>query len=736
MKNIYQTIIALFIFSSAISQNVLSGTVFNINKEVISVNVYLPKLEKGTITDFDGNYIIKNIPNGTYNIVYSALGYNTISKKITFNYNQTVTQNIVMTESAIEMDEVIISTPFHKLQRENVMKVERISAKDIANSGALTLAEGITEIPGVSIISTGAGIGKPVIRGLSSNRVLTYTQGVRLENQQFGGEHGLGINAEGISSIEVIKGPASLLYGSDALGGVLYINPEIFAPENETHGSIKSNYTTNTLGSSTSLVVKSSLEKLKFIVRGTYATNSDYLTGNDERVTLSRFNESDFKTGLRFQTKKFKSTVRYNYNQSKIGISEEIGAQTTSKKMELPYQKIDNHILSFDNKIFLSNSSLDVTLSYLFNDRNEFEDDLYIPALRLRLNTFGYNIKYNLPDIKDFETIIGVQGIYQTNTNLGEELLIPNAIKNDFGIMITTHYHLGDIGFQGGIRFDTRTIKTEEIGLVSQQEYIAAIDKSFSSFNAAIGAKFDVFKQILTRINLASGFRAPNLAELASNGVHEGTNRYEIGNANLNNEQNFQSDLALEFNNDHIQLFANGFYNHIEDYIFIEPTNEIIEENQVYRYSQNDAFLYGGEFGFHLHPHPLDWLHFNSSFEMVTGKLTNEEYLPLQPANSLTNTIKIALDGTAIFEKPFFSVTYKNTFDQNNVSQFETTTNGYNILNMAIGTQINLHKLEAIVGIQATNLTNEVYVAHLSRLKADGIENIGKSFNFSILLQL
>ena len=132
-----------------------------------------------------------NIPNGTFNVIYSSLGFTTISKKITFINNQSIIQNIEMIESAIEMDAVIISTPFHKLQGENVMKVERLSASEISKSGAITLAEGITAIPGVSSISTGIGIGKPVIRGLSSNRVLTFTQGVRLENQQFGGEHGL-----------------------------------------------------------------------------------------------------------------------------------------------------------------------------------------------------------------------------------------------------------------------------------------------------------------------------------------------------------------------------------------------------------------------------------------------------------------------------------------------------------------------------------------------------------------
>lgn len=737
MKKYIFLLLVIGFITKASSQNTLKGTILDSNNKIpVSASISIPLLEIGTIADLDGNYQLNNIPNGNYIIVYSYLGYTTYTINIAFNNESVIIQNTELEEAAIEMEEVIISTPFHKLQRENVMKVERLSANDISNSGALTLAEGITEIPGVSTITTGVGIGKPVIRGLSANRVLTYTQGVRLENQQFGGEHGLGINAEGVESIEVIKGPASLLYGSDALGGVLYINPEEFAPNNETQTSVKSNYNTNTLGSSTTLGVKSSQNKFKFLIRGTHVTHSDYKTGNDQRVTHSRFNENDIKTGFRFQNDVLKSSIRYNYNQSKIGIPEEIGEQTTSKKMELPYQKIDNHILSFDNKVFLTNSSFNIILNYLFNDRNEFEDDFKIPELRLRLNTYGYNIKYNLPEIKNFETIVGIQGIYQTNKNLGEEILIPNAVKNDFGIMATSHYHKNNISLQGGIRFDTRKLTTEEVGVNGEQDYIAAIDKTFNSFNASLGFKIDLLENFYARINIASGFRAPNLAELASNGVHEGTNRYEIGNENLNNEQNFQIDTSLEYKNEHFEVFANVFYNHINQYIYIEPTDQVIDEYVVYIYTQDDAKIYGGEFGLHFHPHPLDWLHLSSSFETLTGKLLSGGYLPLQPANSISNSLKVEFDNLGGFKKIYFSTTYKNIFNQNNVSDFETPTEGYNLLNMAIGTEIKIYNLKTIIGINANNITDEAYISHLSRLKVDGIENIGRSISFSLQLQL
>src|SRR5690606_8265991 len=263
--------------------------------------------------------------------------------------------------------------PFHKLQSENVMKVEHARVADLKANGALTLSEGISNIAGVESISTGQGIGKPVIRGLSSNRVLVYTQGVRLENQQFGGEHGLGLNDAGVESVEVIKGSASLLYGSDALGGVLYVNPEKFASQNTSSGDASFNYYTNTQGISTNAGYKSSGENFKFLIRGSLGEYADYDT-EDYRVTNSRFMQKDLKAGMGYQTTAFKTELRYNLNASKLGIPEEIGLQSTNKTPLLPYQEINNHVFSSKSTFFLDNSSFDINLGYIYNDRKEFED--------------------------------------------------------------------------------------------------------------------------------------------------------------------------------------------------------------------------------------------------------------------------------------------------------------------------------------------------------------------------
>jgi iron complex outermembrane receptor protein len=290
---------------------------------------------------------------------------------------------------------------------------------------------------------------------------------------------------------------------------------------------------------------------------------------------------------------------------------------------------------------------------------------------------------------------------------------------------------------QLGLRYDHRSINGDESGVPGQESYIAPLDKNFGSFNASVGYKIDFVKNLVTRLNLATGFRAPNLAELTSNGVHEGTNRYEIGYEGLKNEKNLQTDLAFEYRNQHIELYINGFYNTINDYIYIEPNGQFINSNAVFLYTQQNARLYGGEAGFHLHPHPLDWLHLESTFETVTGKLTSTNYLPLIPANSWTNTLRIELDNNKEWiDKGYTFVTLQSVFSQNKVNVFETPSDGYNLLNIGLGGTISIFELPIDVRISGNNILNKTYIAHLSRLKIDGIPNIGRNISVGVSMPL
>jgi len=718
------------------AQNSISGTVTNLeNKPLAGVSVYAPELHKGATTDENGKYEFNNLPNGSLRIAFTFVGYTTQNKTISKLLKQN-TLDITLAESVFEMDEVIVSTPFNKLQSQNVMKVEHESIKTLQQKGTSTLIEGLATIPGVSQISTGTSIGKPVIRGLSGNRVLVYSQGVRIENQQFGDEHGLGLNDAGIESVEVIKGPASLLYGSDALGGVLYFNPEKFADAHTFKANFSQKYFTNTQGSNSSIGLKTSTDNWKFLARGSFNTHSDYKIADGDRVTNSRYNETDFKTGIGYSNSSFSSVLRYNYNKLDIGIPEDgIAEQSSSKDTQFPRQGIFNHLLSLNNVIFFENSKLDVDLGYIANDRSEFEDS-NDASLRMKLNTFNYNAKYHFPKLGKIETILGVQGMHQTNTNFGEEYLIPDAKTNDFGVFGTANYEWDSNVLQAGLRFDNRNITSEAHGIEGEEGYFQALNKSFDSFNASLGYKTTLAEALTMRLNVATGFRAPNLAELTSNGVHEGTNRYEIGNADLKTEQNIQTDLNLEYKNSHFEFFINGFYNHINNYIYTSPTGETLDENAVFAYIQDNAKLYGGEAGLHFHPHPLDWLHFETSFETVTGKKDNGDYLPLIPANNWNNTIRTEFKVKNWLEAGFATLNVSSTFNQANVSGFETASNGYTLVNLGVGGTVKLGKTAFDVNLNGNNLLDKKYIAHLSRLKTDGIPNIGRNIVLGVNFNL
>jgi iron complex outermembrane receptor protein len=735
MKSFLLTLILGFsILSSA--QNKVIGTISDKQSKPISgATICVPELHKETISDENGNYNFANLPNGNFKIVVSLTGFETKFK--TFSSNQKeIKIDVVLEETVHQMDEVIISTAFNKLQSQNVMKVEHQSMKSLSQKGISTLIEGLATIPGVAQVSTGTSIGKPVIRGLSGNRVLVYSQGVRLENQQFGEEHGLGLNDTGIESVEVIKGPASLLYGSDAIGGVLYFNPEKFAAPNTVDGNFSQKLFSNTNGSNSSLGVKASSENLKFLARGSHNTHADYKIPDGNRVTNTRYNETDFKTALGYSNSKFTSTLRYNFNKLDLGIPENgVDEQTLIKKTNYPKQAVFANILSWNNTIFFKNSKLDADLGYISNDRSEFEDS-DVANLHMKLKTYNYNVKYYLPKFGKFESIIGTQGMHQSNVNSAGEYLIPDAATKDFGVFGTINYEWNKNVLQAGVRFDNRSITTTANGILNHEGYFQTIDKKFQSFNSTLGFKTDLKENIIFRLNLASGFRAPNLAELTSNGVHEGSNRYEIGNSNLKNEQNFQTDLNLEYRNPHFEIFVNGFYNHINNYIFIAPNGVVTNGFDTYDYAQANANLFGGEAGIHFHPHPLDWLHITSSFESVTGKKQNGDNMPLIPANKWNNALKTEFKSTKFIKDGFAVLNIEYTLDQNNPNQFETKSNDYTLVNLGFGGKITFGKTAFDINLNANNLFDKAYISHLSRLKTNEILNIGRNIvlgiNFNI----
>jgi iron complex outermembrane receptor protein len=734
MKKILLVILSMTLFTAVQAQNTLFGKVIDVKtKEGIpGTSVFIDNTLKGTMTDAEGNYLLTDIQATEVTVIFSYTGYKEQKVLIVFDKNKKEL-NIELQESVFELDEVILSTPFNKLQSENVVKVAHKSLASMQRNGIQNFMDGISQISGVTQLSTGSGISKPVIRGLTGSRVLVYNQGVRLENFQFGEEHSMGIDESGINSVEIIKGPASLLYGSDAMGGVLYLVPEKYAKAGENNFQIQSKYTTNTSGISTNLGYKTSGENLQFLIRTAINVNADYKTANAYRVTNSRYRDSDIKLGLGYQKNKFSTDIRYNYNKAQNGLPHSIEEQSNSYEINGLHQALDNHYVSAKTTYQFTGSKIQTNLGYTAHKRQLINDD--IVKIGMLLNTFNYDIKWYLPQQKKLESIIGIQGMQQTNNNFGINYLLPDASISNLGVFSTLNYSIKKLIIQAGLRYDYRYISTQDIGVSSDVSYRPGFDKNLHNLTGSIGFKTDIFDRTTIRLNFASGYRAPNLSELTSNGIHE--NRIEIGNSALENEQNFQTDLAFEYQNTHIEFYANAFLNNINNYIYLSPTGETQDTYSIYQYNQNDAQLYGGEIGIHFHPHPLDWLHYESSFEMVIGKDNSDNYLPLIPANQWKNTVRFTNNfNKKYWSKSFLNIGINHTFKATKISAFENTQEAYTLLNASIGSTRQFNNFDVTANLSVHNLLDKEYISHLSVLREDEIPNMGRNIIFGITLNL
>ncbi|MDR2805391.1 MAG: TonB-dependent receptor [Dysgonamonadaceae bacterium] len=644
------------------------------------------------------------------------------------------------------LQEIKVSGYSSRLQGENVANVEKLSLRETPFLGT-SLSEKLTWIAGIDNYSTGTGIGKPVIRGLSGNRIAVFSQGVRIENQQWGDEHGLGLDDNGYEQVEIIKGPASLLYGSDALGGVLFFADERYAANNNIEAAINSEFHSNSTGFRNNAAFKLSKDKFHLNLFGGYTTHTDYFDGYNQRTPNSRFNTNDFKTTLAYTGNTFVTSLKYNRLNEKYGLTE---VEEDHEEMilngrtpQLPYQNLNTHLLAWENTVFFANhSKLKFDVGYIFNQRQEFEDEHHHDegepdededpgesgeeaALDMNLSTLSYSAKWYSPRWNRWELIAGSQGLFQTNKNHGEEQLIPDASTLDVGAFAMTNFYYGEKAYwQSGIRFDNRNIQTSD----------NILNNNYFAFNFSTGIFQPLTENFSLRVNLSSGFRSPNMFELLSDGIHHGANRYEIGNAELKTENSYQADATLNYKTLHFEAFISPYFNYIRHFIYLQPAAESIDETPVYNYSQTDAFLYGGETGIHLHPHPWDWLHIECSYANTLGRDIDKNYLPLMPSQKLKANVSAVFTPEKVLKKYSFYLQNLYSFAQNLVAREETATPSYNVLNGGVLLEFQFGKQRLLLNLSANNLLNERYFDHLSRYKTEGIYNQGRNFVAKISL--
>lgn len=659
-------------------------------------------------------------------------------------------------EDLVELDEVVLTLPFGQTLGKSVIKVDKLNFNDINPIIKQYISNSISKLPGVSIISTGAGIGKPSIRGLSFNRVVVLNQGMRLENQQWGEEHGLALSSSGVNSVEVVKGPLYVLYGSDAMGGVLYIEPEKYLTSDDLEIDYTGIYNSNYNGFSNNLGLKGSSENFSYMLRADITDNGNY-SSPDGEIENTWFKQNDFKAGVAYQTEKFQSDLRFSMSDTEVGIPhmeeghddhddhddhEEDGHDDHEEHGEEDhYQEIKHTTLTWKNTFDMGNDhTLDITLGRQLNERKEFggheeeghddhedhEEEGHDDhddhegheegeaELDMELETTSIDIKLTMPQSDDLNLIIGTSLLNQENKNFGHETLIPDAEKKDFGLFALGQLNIDDTSQALiGVRYDNRSISSES----SSNDY--------SNFNGSLGFKKD-FGNSTLRINLSSGFRAPDLIELYADGFHHGSFQYKKGNTNLVAEESLQTDLSYQINNDNSIVSFDLFYNDISDYIYLNPSSMFEDGLRVYDYMQQDSKLYGGEI--HLNKNTsIDWLSYYTSIEYVFAESMDGEALPFISPLTLNQVFNIDFGNNYSVEIDFIAKA-----KQNRVSMFEEETDGYSVLNLSGNFKTEFMTNDLNLFWRISNVFDKEYYDHLSRLKTAGIEEMGRNISVGL----
>ena len=701
-------------------------------------------------------------------------------------------------ELHVKLNEVVVSgVTGQSLLRESPLPFMVISQKELTTLSSTNIVDAIAKMPGVSQLTTGSGISKPVIRGLGYNRVAVVSDGIRQEGQQWGDEHGVEIDAADVNSVEILKGPASLMYGSDALAGVVVFRSQPTLPQGTMQANVQTEYQTNNGLFDYSLNFAGNQRGTIWDLRYSEKFAHAYKNKVDGYVPGSQFHERAAsaligknmgwgRTHLKFSYYHLTPSIVEGERDETTGDlerDEDVSLKTYSKTE--PYQQIHHYKIVWNNTLYLGDGRLNAVVGYQQNRRQEFghhhdhdhhddghddhddhdgdahddhdhdadhhEDhdhhDCDEAELDFRLHTVNYDVRYITPELGHWKLSTGINGMWQRSQNLGEEALIPAYQLFDFGIFATATRTWERWNVSGGVRYDRRRLHSE-----AHEEQFSDFRRHLDGISGSIGATYCISDNAHLRLNASRGFRAPNLSELASNGVHHGSLRYEKGNQNLRPEYSWQLDCGIDYSSHFFTAQLSLFVSHIDNFIFLARAAAATPLLPTYQYTAGTARLWGGETTVVVHP--FRRLHIENTFSYVATRLLHQSedsrYLPTTPQPRWTLDVKCdLLRECRHVSNSYASIGLECHLKQDRIfaaNDTETRTPSYTLLNASAGTDV-LHRGKRLfsVYLTATNLLNRAYQSHLSRLKyADvnpvtgrrGVYNMGRNVTLKLLVPI
>lgn len=747
-------VILLLSVSVSNAQAVLKGKVVAEGKPLPLVNIHLEEARMGAVTDLQGAYIFENIPLGTHVLQVSSIGYETVFKKVHIYPGHPMSFDIELNPIQNNLDEILLVDTFSGLTRRTPYNISTIPMEEIASLGNPGGMMGVLrEVPGIYGAEFGQGIVKPFIRGQGFTRIVSIYQGNKLENHQWGADHGLGINDIGIKSVEIIKGPASVLYGSGALGGVLLAkDQDSYLRSNKLSGNLGTTYNSISQG----IRITSSWNQLYhsglfFATDLAYENHADYKDGEDRLIGNSRYNTQTVRMHGGLHRRKFQNKLSLTYNHQNLGIisdDEMLQSHATSRVdrvMQLPFQEVKDILISYNQ---LTNSDAVETslhISHHLNTRREIETSRELLDLGLRQHHSFFNARVSLPQ-GNFRHNLGIQGSFLKNSNIpgAREILIPDARFYENGLYYMGGLELHSWYLQGAIRYDYRIISADaSSNQLIEKEFILPgspssrkLTRDFSGFSGSVGITKTLGKKHTLKFNFSTGFRSPDLAELFSNGPHPGTNRFEKGNENFGREQSFQCDINYTYTTGKFSANFSLFGNLVDNYIFFAATGEDLSQPayDLWEYQQTSALFRGMEVEI-----KHTWMNENRLETSVNAAVvrardkyshTSIGFIPPDHMNLHLRYYLLPNKSLNLHSR------LRLINNQKRTGLNEEPTAGYFLINVGISKNFDMRKNHLEAALTLENAFNRHYVDHMSILRAFEIASPGRNLMMNLKYHL
>jgi iron complex outermembrane receptor protein len=717
--------------------------------------VVLPTLDLGTATDAGGRYTLTLPAPGTYRVVYRFVGYTTDTRSVAVPGGG-ATVDVVLTPSFVEVAPVTVTA---KARAADVLttpqSVAVVDERVLAREAGGTPLDALDEVAGVRLLRTGPSVAKPVIRGLTAQRVLVVQDGVRQEGQGWGDEHGPEIGAADVDRIEVVRGPASLLYGSDALGGVVQTTHDaLFGYEGTLAGEAVFVGLTGTqqgagevrLGGRRGAVA---YEGRLGVLRAGHVATPEYLLPNTAQKQTTASARLGYRLGERGSVAAdaglFDQTLcLFEADELEPGAAPgpvDAGRHAIGE----PFQRIEHARAALRADVPFGRSRLEVVTALQQNRRREFghhhgedaggdghEPNEEEPALYLRLTTGTADARLHHRPIGPLFGTVGVSGLWQENETLAEEMLIPAATTLGGAAYVTEELVLPALTLDAGLRFDARSLDVaanEALG-------VAAQTRTYTALTSALGAAWQPLGGLAFAANLGRAFRAPQLIELFGDGVHEGTLRYERGDPALTPESGLSLDGVVRYLTPHLFAEVSAFVNRIEGYVFPRATEAFDPESglRIYDYAQADARLLGAEFRLDVHPHALHGLGFHLSGDVTDGlNRETDEPLPFVPPARLRAAVEYQAEqlGPARDVEARIGPTFVAGQNRPELPE-EVPTGDYTTWDSSLAATFAGAGFDVTPVLSVDNLFDAVYVDPLSRFRPYGILAPGRSVRLSL----